>query len=270
MITQSSGYMPPEYVERGEISKKFDIFSLGVIMIKIVSGPAGYSECSDMASEEFVDQVHERWRNILQATWTDSSLCMYCEQVKRCTRIALKCIERNRHQRPKIKDIISELNGKQSWLRSLEIETRLHMYLHQFPAWPNVPNRNEYPVISSPERIGFGQMYVHDWVLTEGPSATENVVGSAQGFHLQAGQTTSSWYTAHTFVFRDGSSAGSTLVVSGITEDKPEGQWSITGGTVAFASAHGTIKFINSESSTATDCIKELDIHVFHTPEPAN
>jgi len=57
MITQSSGYMPPEYVERGEISKKFDIFSLGVIMIKIVSGPAGYSECSDMASEEFVDQV---------------------------------------------------------------------------------------------------------------------------------------------------------------------------------------------------------------------
>ena len=58
-------------------------------------------------------------------------------------------------------------------------------------------------------------------------------------------------------------------MVSGITEDKPEGQWSITGGTVAFASAHGTIKFINSESSTATDCIKELDIHVFHTPEPA-
>jgi hypothetical protein len=55
--------------------------------------------------------------------------------------------------------------------------------------------------------------------------------------------------------------------VSGITEVKPNGQWSITGGTVAFASAHGTINFINSQSSTATDAIKELDIRVFHTPE---
>jgi len=63
--------------------------------------------------------------------------------------------------------------------------------------------------------------------------------------------------------------AGSTLEVSGITEVKPNGEWSITGGTAAFASAHGTIKFINSQSSTATDAIKELDIHVFHTPEPA-
>ncbi|RCV37534.1 hypothetical protein SETIT_8G071100v2 [Setaria italica] len=88
-------------------------------------------------------------------------------------------------------------------------------------------------------------MYVHDWVLTTGLSATENVV----------------------YVFRDGRLAGSALDVSGITEVKPNSQWSITGGTVAFASAHGTIKFINSQSSTATDAIKELDIHVFHTPE---
>ncbi|KAG2561488.1 hypothetical protein PVAP13_8KG162800 [Panicum virgatum] len=150
-----------------------------------------------------------------------------------------------------------------------ENETRLHMYLHQFPHLPGVTNRNEYTMVSSPEPIGFGTMIVHDWVLTTGLSATENVVGRLQGFHLQAGQATTSWYTAHTIVFRDGSFAGSTLEVSGITEVKPNGEWSITGGTAAFASAHGTIKFINSQSSTATDAIKELDIHVFHTPEPA-
>lgn len=63
--------------------------------------------------------------------------------------------------------------------------------------------------------------------------------------------------------------AGSTLEVSGIMEVKPNGQWSVTGGTAAFASAHGTIKFTNSPSSTATDAIRELDIHVFHTPETA-
>jgi len=59
-------------------------------------------------------------------------------------------------------------------------------------------------MVSSPEPIGFGTMIVHDWVLTTGLSATENVVGRLQGFHLQAGQATTSWYTAHTIVFRDG------------------------------------------------------------------
>ncbi|RLM70198.1 hypothetical protein C2845_PM17G06290 [Panicum miliaceum] len=89
---------------------------------------------------------------------------------------------------------------------SKENETRLHMYLHQFPHLPGVPNRNEYTMVNSSEPIGFGNMIVHDWALTAGLSATENVVGRLQGFHLQAGQTTTSWYTAHTIVFRDGRS----------------------------------------------------------------
>jgi serine/threonine protein kinase len=54
---ESSGYQPPEYIERGEISKKFDIFSLGVVMIKIVCGPKGYIKRSYMDPEEFVNQV---------------------------------------------------------------------------------------------------------------------------------------------------------------------------------------------------------------------
>ena len=55
--TQCSGYQPPEYIHGGEISGKFDIFSLGAVMIRIVSGPLGYPECSDMSSNEFIDQV---------------------------------------------------------------------------------------------------------------------------------------------------------------------------------------------------------------------
>ena len=49
--------MPPEFIDRKIISKEFDIFSLGVVMIRIVSGPLGYPECSDMSSNEFIDQV---------------------------------------------------------------------------------------------------------------------------------------------------------------------------------------------------------------------
>jgi len=56
-VTQCSGYQPPEYIDRGEISGKFDIFSLGVIIIRIVSGPESYPQCLHMPSDEFIDQV---------------------------------------------------------------------------------------------------------------------------------------------------------------------------------------------------------------------
>jgi serine/threonine protein kinase len=49
---QCSGYQPPEYIDRREISKMFDIFSLGVVMIQIVSGSKGYDH-----NVHFIDLV---------------------------------------------------------------------------------------------------------------------------------------------------------------------------------------------------------------------
>ena len=62
------------------------------------------------------------------------------------------------------------------------------MYLHQFPAWPNVTNPNEVGAIASTQPIGFGTMYAYDWFLTLGPNPNEVIVARAQGFHLQFGQ----------------------------------------------------------------------------------
>lgn len=47
----------------------------------------------------------------------------------------------------------------------------------------------------------------------------------------------------------------------------PTDELSITGGTGVFTNAHGTIKFTTSQSSTSTDAIREVDIHVFYTPD---
>ncbi|KAG2561513.1 hypothetical protein PVAP13_8KG165100 [Panicum virgatum] len=66
----TDGYRPPEYIDKSEISRKFDIFSLGVIIIKIVSGPKDYPKCPDKSSDEFIDQVRRYWRNRLEATCT--------------------------------------------------------------------------------------------------------------------------------------------------------------------------------------------------------
>lgn len=113
-ITQSCvgthGYLPPEYIDRNVISNKLDIFSLGVIIIKIISGPTGYTQCAEMPSKQFVELVHEKWRNKLQTTMDAAALETYCEQVVRCIEMALSCVETDRHKRPSIGAIIDELN----------------------------------------------------------------------------------------------------------------------------------------------------------------
>ncbi|XP_066317357.1 uncharacterized protein [Miscanthus floridulus] len=142
-ITQSPlgtlGYMPPEFIDRKIISKEFDIFSLGVVIIQIVAGREGRNKCEYVPSEEFADLVQENWRNMLQATCSGSLLEAYCQQVKKCTLIALNCMEKDRHKRPKIKNIIDELNrietevSKSMILKWLNIQP-LHL---QFPSEPN-------------------------------------------------------------------------------------------------------------------------------------
>jgi len=47
-----SGYQPPEYIDNGEISGKFDIFSLGVVIIKVVSGLKGNPNCLDQVRND--------------------------------------------------------------------------------------------------------------------------------------------------------------------------------------------------------------------------
>lgn len=51
-----SGYQPPEHIHRNLVSKKFDIFSLGVIMINIIEARHSDYYTSD-DSDNFVDTV---------------------------------------------------------------------------------------------------------------------------------------------------------------------------------------------------------------------
>ncbi|WVZ79687.1 hypothetical protein U9M48_027239 [Paspalum notatum var. saurae] len=52
------GYMAPEYINRGLISTKSDIFSLGVIILEIVTGHRDYPDETGIPSQEFIELVH--------------------------------------------------------------------------------------------------------------------------------------------------------------------------------------------------------------------
>ncbi|KAM0920257.1 hypothetical protein ACQ4PT_007631 [Festuca glaucescens] len=118
------GYWPPEYIKHQIISKEFDIFSLGVIVVKIMTGHEGYTCIADMTTRKFVKHVHENWRNKLCQKLSHTSLEVYCNQVKRCIELALDCLKSNRQERPTIQDIVSSLNETEPMIsdQGLQIE----------------------------------------------------------------------------------------------------------------------------------------------------
>lgn len=105
-ISGTLGYMAPEYI-RKQISHKSDVYSLGVIMIQVISGEEGYQSYDQhRPSEEFIERVLGNWGKRQEATMSSNSL----EQVKICTEISLRCVEFDRQKRPTITDIVNELN----------------------------------------------------------------------------------------------------------------------------------------------------------------
>ncbi|KAM0906440.1 hypothetical protein ACQ4PT_016754 [Festuca glaucescens] len=104
------GYQPPEYIKHQILSREFDIFSLGVIIVKIMTGHEGYSSTVEMTTHKAVKLVRESWKKRLRGILSHTSLEVYCYQVKRCIEIALDCLKSNRQERPSIHDIVSSLN----------------------------------------------------------------------------------------------------------------------------------------------------------------
>ncbi|XP_037410817.1 uncharacterized protein LOC119274251 isoform X2 [Triticum dicoccoides] len=103
------GYLPPEFIHHGIISNKLDIFSLGVVVIKIIAGPTGHRRSAEMTYKQFIKIVHGNWMNRLQSAASQDLLESYSEQVKRCVQIALCCVEADRQRRPTIGDIVNML-----------------------------------------------------------------------------------------------------------------------------------------------------------------
>ncbi|KAK3139600.1 hypothetical protein QOZ80_5AG0385890 [Eleusine coracana subsp. coracana] len=117
------GYWPPEFVRFQFLSEAFDIFSLGVIIAKIMIGTKGYNDCATMQPRKLIKHVHNNWKKKLQETLKPRSVEQYCQQVKACIEIASKCLAEDRKDRPRIQDIADILNETETIIpRQIEQE----------------------------------------------------------------------------------------------------------------------------------------------------
>nr|CAB3452737.1 unnamed protein product [Digitaria exilis] len=108
-VYRARGYIPPEYIDYDYISQRFDVYSLRVIIIKLMAGNLGYFAHSESPQERFIELVSENWKERLQAVTSSTSFEIDILRVRKCVEIALRCVKTERKERPFIKDIVHEL-----------------------------------------------------------------------------------------------------------------------------------------------------------------
>ncbi|KXG23977.1 putative receptor-like protein kinase At4g00960 [Sorghum bicolor] len=110
----TTGYMAPEYIDRGIISKKADIFSLGVIIIEILKGCRDdypdHRQSTEADFQHFTEKVLSNWRNRFERSSKYTSPELHTQLVKQCIHIALECVHPDKEKRPDVSNIIEDLN----------------------------------------------------------------------------------------------------------------------------------------------------------------
>uniref|UniRef100_A0A453AKX1 Protein kinase domain-containing protein n=1 Tax=Aegilops tauschii subsp. strangulata TaxID=200361 RepID=A0A453AKX1_AEGTS len=97
----SLGYLAPEFYS-GHVSFASDIYSLGVIIVEILTGQKGYSED---------DNVIDSW--MIQLETSDQADTLL-EQVKVCTKIGIECMDPNPKKRPAARHILDMIDKTES------------------------------------------------------------------------------------------------------------------------------------------------------------
>ncbi|KAM0853293.1 hypothetical protein ACQ4PT_051178 [Festuca glaucescens] len=99
----SPGYTAPEYIDKGEMSAKYDVYSLGIIIIELVTGSRNIPDSNN---------VLRRWRHRLLKSGKETPFIY--EQIANLIEIGLLCQEKDPYKRPSISDIIRDINELES------------------------------------------------------------------------------------------------------------------------------------------------------------
>ncbi|OQU83026.1 hypothetical protein SORBI_3005G063600 [Sorghum bicolor] len=284
-VVGSLGYLAPESYSR-VITFKLDIYSLGVIIMEILTGNKGYSE---------IENVLESWSNRIETLNQDIEL----NQVRVCAQIGVECSDFNPAKRPVMQYIIETLYEMEQTYGFIETDLctsstthpfndgmrndafqgspckddtqcdpvnpqshgpkyNLKLYMHQTM---DGPNHNQVNIADPQQPHMFGYTNVHDYPIYDGFGPSAKIVARAQGLHTETCMDDDDWFHWSSIVFSDKRFGGSSFKTIG-NQNKHQGEWAIVGGTGVFTFAEGTIS-INRIEGDGLSTIYGIQISAF-------
>lgn len=117
-IIGTYGYMSPEYAFDGKFSVKSDVFSLGVVLLEIVSGKRNRGFCHPDHQHNLLGHAWLLWSAGRSLELLHESLCdsFIASQVARCIHVGLLCVQKLPGDRPTMSSIIFMLANEEAIL----------------------------------------------------------------------------------------------------------------------------------------------------------
>ncbi|PIN20581.1 Serine/threonine protein kinase [Handroanthus impetiginosus] len=113
-IIGTYGYIPPEYVKGGVYSRKYDVYSFGVLLLQIISGKKTLSLFGLQKNLNLLEHAYELFKRDSSMDFMDpvlddsSSTC----KMKRCMQVALLCVQERWEDRPSMLEVSSMLKNE--------------------------------------------------------------------------------------------------------------------------------------------------------------
>ncbi|KAM7525165.1 hypothetical protein LguiA_015067 [Lonicera macranthoides] len=111
-VVGTYGYMAPEYAMEGRFSEKSDVFSLGVLLLEIVTGRRNTSFYRDEYSLNLLEYAWKLWNEQKVSELIDPRICNPCFQseILRYINVGLLCVQEFAKDRPNVSIFLSMLS----------------------------------------------------------------------------------------------------------------------------------------------------------------
>ncbi|KAJ3694161.1 hypothetical protein LUZ60_009641 [Juncus effusus] len=120
IIAGTFGYMAPEYVLHGIFSAKSDVYSYGVLLLEIIAGQKNSSFAGSGRASNLISYAFQHWANGTMDQMKDPMLeDENLEDIKRCTHIALLCVQEEPADRPNMETVNLLLGGYSNTIPTL-------------------------------------------------------------------------------------------------------------------------------------------------------
>jgi serine/threonine protein kinase len=113
-VAGTAGYLAPEYALRGQLNRKADIYSFGVLLLEIVSGRSNTNRRLPIAEQYLLEkawQMHERGE-LVQLVDTSLNGDFNLEEACKYIKIALLCTQDKPKLRPSMSTVVKMLVGE--------------------------------------------------------------------------------------------------------------------------------------------------------------
>ncbi|KAL2533852.1 Protein kinase superfamily protein [Abeliophyllum distichum] len=110
-VAGTVGYLAPEYALSGQLTKKADVYSFGVLLLEIISGKSSSKAAFGEDLLVLLEWTWKQWNENRLLEIVDPSLVEYPEdKVIHFIKVALFCTQAASHQRPDMKQVVKMLS----------------------------------------------------------------------------------------------------------------------------------------------------------------